>query len=55
MPFYTGLPCPEEGRVRGELRSVVTDDELRFVEPGDERRQCAGNPLAQDRRVWDRR
>lgn len=54
VPLDADLLRPEQDGVRGELRSVVADDELRLAVPGDERRQFAGHPPARDRSIWDR-
>jgi len=55
VPSHLVLVHPSQHRIRGELGSVIGDDDLGPAAPGDQVRELARDPFARDRRVGDRR
>ena len=55
VPGDLVLARPGEHRVRGELGTIVGDDELGLAAPRHQSRKLASDPLARDRRIGDRR
>jgi len=54
VPGDARLFAPGQHGVRGELRAMITDDQVGLAAPGDDQAQFSGYPATRNRRVDDR-